>query len=51
MDCKFLHIPFRFNIEQPNTCQLMGLKILKLKCTCGSSFFKDYLEAAFLEDE
>ena len=40
MNSKFLHIPYRCNIEQPATRQRMGLKILKWKCACGSSFVK-----------
>ena len=30
---------------------VMGLKILKWKCANGSHLKKNYLEAAFLEDE
>ena len=37
-NCKFLHIPNRCKIEQPDTGQLMGLKIRKQKCARGSSF-------------
>ena len=34
-----LHIPYRFNIEQPDTQQRYGInRILKQKCACGSSF-------------
>ena len=40
MNCKILHIPYRYKIEQPGTNNVMGLKILKRKCACGASFVK-----------
>ena len=40
MNCKFLHIPSGARLNSLLPDNVTGLKILKRKCACGSSFVK-----------
>ena len=48
-NCKFLLIPCRCKIEQPETRGCNGIKNLKWKCACGSSFVMIIWKQLFLK--
>ena len=51
MTFKFLHIPYRYKIEQPATWQRNEIKNSETEMCMWKWFCWDYLEVAFLEDE